>query len=101
MRRSEPSDVPIAAVSKCSKLACKQARLLDHLIGEREQFIRHGQPERLGGLESDDHLELGRRLNWKLLRRCAAQDAIDVGGGPAVDVAGFDAVRNQPPSSVK
>jgi hypothetical protein len=30
---------------------CAVVRLLDHLVGEREQPIRHPQPERLGGLE--------------------------------------------------
>jgi hypothetical protein len=42
---------------------------------------RRCEAERLRGLEIDDQLELGRRLNWKLRRRRAAQDAIDIGGG--------------------
>ena len=37
-------------------------RLFDHLISERQQFIRHIEAERLRGLEVDDQLELGQRL---------------------------------------
>ena len=33
---------------------------LDHLVGALLQKPRHLQPERLGGLEIDDELELGR-----------------------------------------
>src|SRR5262249_26887042 len=36
---------------------------------------------RLGGLEVDDHLELGRKLHWEIARLLAAQNAIDIGGG--------------------
>ena len=33
-------------------------RLLDHLVGGREQRRRHGEAERLGGFEVDDKFEL-------------------------------------------
>jgi hypothetical protein len=38
-------------------------RLLDDLVGEREQLVRHTQAERLRGLEIDDKLELGGPLD--------------------------------------
>src|SRR5262249_38912179 len=41
-------------------------RLLDHLIGQEEQGRGQRQPERLGGLEVDDQLELGGLLHRQL-----------------------------------
>ena len=38
----------------------------DHLIGERQQFIRHLEAERLRGLEVDDKLELCRLYQWQV-----------------------------------
>jgi hypothetical protein len=35
-----PSTTPKAAMSSCSKLACRQAGLLDHLVGAGEQRCR-------------------------------------------------------------
>jgi hypothetical protein len=42
---------------------------LDHLVGEGEDRLRHGQVERLGGLEIDDQLESGRLLDRQIGRR--------------------------------
>jgi hypothetical protein len=35
------------------------APLFDHLVGGNEQGLRHGEAERLGGLQINDKLELG------------------------------------------
>ena len=47
-----------------AKTGCEQSQqsspLFDHLVGEREQPIRHIEAERLGGLEVEHKLELGR-----------------------------------------
>ena len=40
--------------------------LFDHLIGERQQFIRHLEAERLRGLEVDDKLGLCRLYQWQV-----------------------------------
>jgi hypothetical protein len=37
--------------------------LFDHLVGAGEQFIGHGQAERLGSFEIDEQLEFARLLH--------------------------------------
>src|SRR5450432_1335437 len=58
--------------------------LFDDLVGPSEQCRRHGEAHRLGGLEIDDQLILGRRLHRKIGGLLALEDAIDVSGGAAV-----------------
>jgi hypothetical protein len=50
----------------------------DHLIGERQQFIRHLEAEHLRGLEVDDKLELDWSLDGKLAWPFALQGAIGI-----------------------
>ena len=40
--------------------------LLDHFVGCGQQRFRDGEAERLGGLEVDDKLELGRLLDRQI-----------------------------------
>ena len=37
---------------------------LDHLVGEREQLVRHVEAERLGGTEVEHEFEFGGSYDW-------------------------------------
>ena len=50
----------------------------DDLVGAGEQRGRHGEAERLGGLEVDHELVLGRRLHRKVGWFLAPENAIDI-----------------------
>src|SRR5215813_10930418 len=71
------------------------ASLFDHLVGAGEEHWRHGEAERLGCLEVDDELQLGRRLHWQIGRSLALEDAIDVGSSAAKLVDEFRSIGQQ------
>ena len=51
--------------------------LFDHLIGAGEQIVRNCKAERLGGLEIDNNLELGRPLYRQIARLRALHNLVD------------------------
>jgi hypothetical protein len=51
---------------------------LDHLVRERKQLVRHGQAERLRGIEIYDHHVFCGKLDRQVGRLLALKNAIDV-----------------------
>jgi hypothetical protein len=84
--------VPIAADS-CT--AAKQHRLLDDLVRQRAQLIRHSQSECFGGLHVDHQLELDWSLDRKLARLLAFEDTVGIGRRTPVLIDENRTVRDQ------
>ena len=55
-------------------------RLLDDLVGAREERVQDGEPERLGSLQVDDQFVFRRRLHREVGRLLALEDAVDIPG---------------------
>src|SRR2546423_9484988 len=68
------------------------AHSFDHLVGSKQKLRRDGQAKCLGGLQIDHEIVLGRLLVGQITRLLAAQDAVDVGRGTAVQVSAIRAV---------
>src|SRR5277367_1378473 len=70
----------------------KSARLLDHLVGGRQQRFRDGKAERLGGIEVDDQFDfyelLDRQIGWFL----ALENASDINGSSVIQIADAAAI---------
>jgi hypothetical protein len=69
---------------------------LDHLVSAREDARWNGEPQRRGGLEINDQLILSRRLDRKVRRLFALEDAVDVAGRAAVLVEQIGPIGDQP-----
>ena len=69
--------------------------LFDHRIGANEHRCGYVEAERLGGLEVDDQLVLGRRLHRQVGRLLTLKNAIDITSRAPVLIDGIGAVGDQ------
>src|SRR5262249_37513029 len=78
--------------------SCTAAKgsLFDHLVGTGEQRRRNCEAKRLGGLEIDYQLVLGRRLYRETGRLFTLKDTINIKSGLPCLLHQIGAVRNQP-----
>ncbi len=61
-----------------TRLSIEPGSSFDHLVGALLEARWHVEAERLGGLEVDGQFELDRRLDRKLARLGALEDAVDI-----------------------
>ena len=59
-RSTSESAVPEGTTLEASGKSICPDLLLDDLVGAQQNRLRHREAESLGGLEVDDHVELGR-----------------------------------------
>jgi hypothetical protein len=60
--------------------------LFDHLVGAQQDRWGYLKAEGFRGFDVQGHLKFDRQLNWKLRRLCTMKDAIDVIGGPTIQI---------------
>src|SRR5438128_7777104 len=73
---------------------------LNDLIRPPQQRLRNRQPERLGGLEVDDQLELGWLLDGEIGGSRALQDLVDIDGTASVEIGRIRGVAHQAATSM-
>src|SRR5215471_7072403 len=66
---------------RLDRTSLRLAHLFDHLVGAQEKGLGQLQPERLGGRQVDDEVELGRLLDRELGGPGAAQNLVDIIAG--------------------
>ena len=75
--------------------------LFDHLVGASKQRRRHGEAERLGGLEVNREVILCWRLHRQIGRLLTLEDAVDVAGRAPVLAGDVGPIGDQPPLATK
>src|SRR5439155_17477767 len=91
-----------AASTRTPKINCgissaRSLHLLDDLVRPEQERLRHRESERLGGLEVDDQLELGRLLDGQIPGLRTLENLVHVGGGAAVQVRKVRAIGHETP----
>src|SRR6266568_7386538 len=71
------------------------AWLFDHLVGAADQRQRHGDTERLGGLEIDDQLDFRCPLDRQFGGLLALENSAGVDAGEAIGIGNSRSVTHQ------
>ena len=71
------------------------ASLFDHIVSAGEQRRRHRKPERLGGPEIDNQLELGCAVDWHVCRPGAFEEATSKDSDASIGIRYVVAVADQ------
>src|SRR5262249_57437993 len=71
------------------------ARLFDQLVGAADECWRDRKSKNPGSLKVDSQLELGWQLNWKFVRLCAPEYAVNVGSCAIKQIGQNDSIRYQ------
>src|SRR5262249_17390858 len=79
-----------------SRLMQCNNRLFDHFVGSHQQRWRNCKAERLGSLEVDHQLKLGRLLDWQIRRLSSFQYLIYIAGRTTPDISQVRSVRHKP-----
>src|SRR6266702_6596907 len=79
-RRAAKRTVPVPEMNM------RRSLLLDDLIRPSQERLWDRQPERLGRLEVDHQLDLGRLLHGQVARLGTLEDAVHVGGSAPVQI---------------
>src|SRR5690348_630266 len=79
-----------------SRFAEDRTDSFDHLVGAGEQRLRHGEAERLRGLQVENQLEFAGLIDREIARIGSAQNPIRGLRQPASKIAEFRGVSGQP-----
>ena len=82
---SHVRNAPLATVGS-KKAACREGPiseidggLFNHLVSDGKDLVGNPKLKRLGGLEVDDEIELGRLLDWQIARFRALKNFVHIG----------------------
>src|SRR6266478_975364 len=79
----------------------RPAASFDDLVGAGEDRWRHGQAERLGGVEVDDQFKCRRLLHWQIGRLGALKDLSGINAGLVIGSREARSVADQAAGSRK
>src|SRR4029453_2121077 len=81
---------------RLDRTSLRLAHSLDHLVGKRDQLVRHREAEHPGCLGVDDELKLRRLQDRQVHRLGTLENAPGIDAGLTIDVCQIGSVAHQP-----